>query len=564
MSELSRRSFLGALGASGAVALASTRAKGLTGSKARPNIVLVITDDQGYGDLACHGNPHLRTPHLDRLHGESLRLTRFYTCPVCAPTRAGLMTGRYNYRTGVVDTFVGRAMMHSDEVTMAEQLGKAGYATGIFGKWHLGDNFPMRPGDQGFQEVLVHRGGGIGQPGDPPETDYFDPLLQHNGEQKRFEGYCTDIFFDAAMEYIRVQAAAERPFFCYISTNAPHTPLTIGESYVKPYLDMGLSDDTARLYGMIENLDENMGRLLTALERPGLRENTLLLFMTDNGAQHLGGDDRFNAGLNQWKGSVYEGGIRVPCFVRWPARLRAGEDCSHLAANIDLMPTLLAACGAALPDDRAIDGVDMLATLENPAQQPRERRYFTQWHRGDVPEQGRDYAVVEQRYKLVKGTELYDLEADPGETKNLAVDMPEKAAAMRAAYEAWFANVSATRGYDPPRIVVGAPQENPALLTRQDWRGVNGWGDGEIGHWLVDVAQAWNYEITVQFPPADVARTAHFRLGELHLEAPLDAPVTEHVFSGASLQSGCAKLEAWVSSHEKSVGAQYVTVRREA
>ena len=528
----------------------------------RPNVILVITDDQGYGDLACHGNPHVRTPNLDRLHGESVRLQRFYVCPVCAPTRASLMTGRYYYRTGVVDTWVGRAMMYPDEVTVAELLGEAGYATGIFGKWHLGDNYPMRPTDQGFQEALVHRGGGIGQPGDPPGTDYFDPLLQHNDVQKRYEGYCTDIFFDAAIDYIEAQKKGEKPFFCYISTNAPHTPLTVSEAYKQPYLDMGLSEDTARLYGMVENIDDNMGKLTKALDRLEFRENTILLFMTDNGAQRNKGGDRFNAGQKSWKGSVYEGGIRVPCFVRWPAKLDAGADCAQLSAHIDLLPTLIAACGAQLPTDRTIDGSNLLPTLEDPAAAPVARRYFTQWHRGDAPELGRDYAVVEQRYKLVKGKELYDLQEDPGETRNLAADMPEKVDELRAAYERWFADVSATRGYDPPRIVLGAPEENPSLLTRQDWRGVDRWSDDVVGHWLVDVAHAGTYQITAEFTKSDVARTAHFRLGGVQITAPLAANTSALTFADVDFPEGPAKLEAFAEADDHAMGAQYVTVRK--
>ena len=226
----------------------------------QPNIVLIITDDQGYGDLGSTGNQQIQTPNLDRFAEESTRFNRFYVSPVCAPTRASLMTGRYNYRTGVVDTYVGRAMMESSEITLAELLRDAGYDTGIFGKWHLGDTWPIRPMDQGFAESLVHMGGGIGQPSDPPDNTYFEPTLQHNGETVRPDGYCTDIFADAAIEYIKEQRS--KPFFVYLATNAPHGPLQIDEQYVAKYRDMGIENKTARIYGMVENIDENVGKVL--------------------------------------------------------------------------------------------------------------------------------------------------------------------------------------------------------------------------------------------------------------------------------------------------------------
>jgi len=307
MNALNRRTF-GKL--AGASALMTSAAFNGQTQNQQPNVILVITDDQGYGDLGVHGNQEIQTPNLDSFATESVHFKNFYVCPVCAPTRASLMTGRYNYRTGVVDTYLGRAMMFGDEVTLAHSLGEAGYKTGIFGKWHLGDNYPMRPDDQGFQEALVHKGGGIGQPSDPPGNTYFDPVLYHNGRDKKYEGYCTDIFTNATIDFI--EKNRNQPFFAYLSTNAPHTPLQIHDKYVQPYLDKGLDETTAKVYGMITNLDENMGRLLSRLDELDLSENTIVIFMTDNGAQQ----SRYNAGLRGRKGTVYEGGIRVPFYIR--------------------------------------------------------------------------------------------------------------------------------------------------------------------------------------------------------------------------------------------------------
>jgi arylsulfatase A-like enzyme len=296
------------------LALASCGGPELQEPSLPPNIVLVMTDDQGWAQVGWRGNEVIQTPHLDRLAAESVEFTRFYVSPVCAPTRASLMTGRYNYRTGVVDTYLGRAMRHSDERTLPEMLGAAGYRSGIFGKWRLGDNYPMRPQDQGFDEVLVHGGGGIGQPADPPGNSYFDPILRHDGIEQQRKGYCTHIFFDAAIEFI--ERNREKPFFAYIPTNAPHSPYLVPDSYIEPYKTKGLDEKDAAIYGMITNIDDNVGRLVARLDDLGLAENTILIFMTDNGPTTR----HFTAGLRSQKASVYEGGVRVPFLLRWPAK----------------------------------------------------------------------------------------------------------------------------------------------------------------------------------------------------------------------------------------------------
>ena len=300
--------------------------------RGRPNILLIITDDQGYGDLGSTGNPILKTPNLDRFARQSVRLTQFYVSPVCSPTRASLLTGRYAYRTGVVDTWLGRSMMHTEEVTLAEMLGPAGYKTGIFGKWHLGDNFPMRPGDQGFAESLVLRGGGLGQPGDLPGGNvYVDPVLLRNGKPEQKKGYCADVFTDATMAF--VEGNRRSPFFACLAFNTPHEPLSqvpkrehehyqLADLSAKrfftpkgfPLPDNLEPDKIARVYAMVANIDYNVGRLLKRLETLNLTRDTIVVFLTDNGPAF----PRFNAGMRGLKGSVYEGGIRVPCFVRWP------------------------------------------------------------------------------------------------------------------------------------------------------------------------------------------------------------------------------------------------------
>jgi arylsulfatase A-like enzyme len=549
MSRTSRRAFL----AGAAPAPFLVRA-----SQARqPNVVLIITDDQGYGDLSIHGNPHLKTPHIDRIGAEGVRFTQFQVSPVCSPTRASLMTGRYNYRTGVVDTYLGRSMMYPDEVTIAEILGRHGYRTGLFGKWHLGDNYPMRPIDQGFQVALCHNGGGIGQPSDPPGNSYFDPILQEDGRPVRVKGYCTDIFFDRAAEFI--EASRQRPFFAYISTNAPHTPLDVAEELAAPYRAMGLDDTITKIYGMVKNIDDNAGRLLERLARLELEQDTIVIFLTDNGPQQ----DRFNAGMRGRKGTVYQGGIRVPFFFRWPRSIQRGRTIDTIAAHIDVLPTLLEACGVALPAGLRIDGRSLLPLIRGQNPSWPERTLFTQWRRGDQPEPFRSAAVRTSRYKLIDGKELYDLSSDPGEQHDLAAANPKIAAQLRAAYERWFKDVSSTRGYAPPRIYVGAEQENPVILTRQDWRGPKAsWDENGLGHWEVDVRAPGRYEILLRVFPAPAGGKARFRLNNLDLEQPIAKGATEHRFPPAVLQSGPGRAEPVLEYNGTQVGARYVEIRK--
>ena len=546
----------------GAAALAApfvhTAAKGQ--GRERPNVILIMSDDQGYGDLSLHGNPHLRTPHLDRIGKEGAQFTQFQVCPVCSPTRSSLLTGRYNYRTGVVDTYLGRSMMWPDEVTLAEMLQPAGYSTGIFGKWHLGDNYPLRSIDQGFQESVVCTGGGLTQPSDPPGNHYQDPMLLVNGKWEKRAGYCTDIFFNETIRFIEKHRRDR--FFAYVATNAPHTPLEIAEDYWKPFAAMGLDETTAKVYGMCRNLDENAGRLLAAMERLGVANDTILIFMTDNGPQQA----RFNAGMRGRKGTVYQGGIRVPFFLRWPGRVKPGK-IDRIAAHIDVTPTLAEICGAKLPSGRTIDGRSLAPLLRGDGAGWADRTLYTQWHRGEVPELFRDCAARTQQYKLVNGRELYDVAADPEEKTDLAVARPEVAAPvvarMRKGVEEWFASVAAERNFAPPRIALGAPQANPVTLTRQDWRGPKaGWDAASIGHWEVDVARGGRFDVTVRFAKAAEAGTLEVKLGSFRGTKEFAAGAETATVAGAELAKGPGQLAPLVTVGRAERGAQYVDVKR--
>jgi arylsulfatase A-like enzyme len=562
------------------------------GDEARPNLLLIITDDQGYGDLGVHGNPRIRTPNLDRLAGESVRLQSFYVSPVCSPTRSSLLTGRYNYRTGVVDTFVGRSLMHPEEVTLAEMLGAAGYRTGIFGKWHLGDNAPLRPIDQGFQEALVIKGGGIGQPSDPPGgSSYFDPVLQHNGRSEKHQGYCSDVFTSAAIDFL--EAADRRPFFVYLAFNCPHDPLQAPPAELAQYRAMSLNagdfpqvgapippaqmsgpDTIARVYAMVTNIDTNVGRILAALDARGVAQDTILIFLTDNGPAQA----RYNAGLRDRKGTVYEGGIHVPCFIRWPGRLPGGSVVDRIAAHIDLVPTLLEACGVAPPRGLRLDGRSLLSLLRGrtDAAWP-DRTLFFQWHRGDRPELDRAFAARAQRYKLLRPEpplgsrqlpplELYDLNNDPWEQHNLAGEQPQTVARMHAEYRAWFQDVAATRGFDPIRIELGGPRENPTILTRQDWRGPRAaWGPDSLGYWEVVVVRDGRFDATLHLTPRPFPTVASIQLRGVHRRLRLDPGVDQCTFSGVPLSAGPGRLEAWVEGNHATTGVLDLAVhRREA
>ena len=531
-----------------------------------PNIVLVMTDDQGWAQVGSHGNESIATPHLDRLASQSVEFTRFYVSPVCAPTRASLMTGRYNYRTGVVDTYVGRAMMHSDEATLAEILSQAGYRTGIFGKWHLGDNYPMRTIDQGFEESLVHKGGGIGQPSDPLGNSYFDPVLQLNGQPRKYEGYCTDIFFDAALEFI--QENRKESFFAYIPTNAPHSPYDVPNSYIQPYLEQGLNDKDARIYGMITNIDDNVGRLMKKLEELQLDRDTILIFMTDNGPT----TEHFTAGFRDRKATVFEGGIRVPFFFRWPGRMQPSR-IGDIAAHIDLLPTLLEAVGD-VAADVPLDGISLLARMEGREASLPDRTLYIQSHRGNVPQLYRNFAAIGPRYKLLQPLsfsdkmppdaelQLYDLDADPSESRDLSTELPEVVDRMRQGYETWFREVSATRGYSPPRIAIGTSHEDPVILTRQDWQmvGKDGWGDSDLGYWEVSVANAGNYQIRFRFRPPEQSGEAELRIQNIVQIQAIGADASEVTFESAQLAAGDTRLEAKLRKGGQTVGVRYVDI----
>lgn len=413
----------------------------------RPNIILVITDDQGYGDLGWTGNPVLRTPNLDAFARESVRLTNFHVSPTCAPTRAALLTGRHEFRSGVTHTIYERERLSLKAITFPQVLRSAGYTTGIFGKWHLGDEAAYRPDKRGFDETFIHGAGGIGQTypgscGDAPGNTYLSPAILHNGVFVKTSGYCTDVFFGQALRWINEKRKGDRPFYAQIALNVPHAPLECPEEYANRYRGK-VSEPEAKFYGMIENIDENFGRLTARLKELGLERNTLVIFMTDNGGTV--GVKRFNAGMRGSKGTPYEGGTRVPSFWRWPAGFSGGADCEALTAHIDIFPTLAEMAGIRLDSNLRLDGRSLMPLLRNPSAPWPDRYLIThlgRWPKGKAADaKFEKCAIRNTRLTLVNNTELYDVIADPGQSKNVIGEFPTEVAELRRAYDQWWEEI---------------------------------------------------------------------------------------------------------------------------
>jgi len=580
-------------------------------ARCHANVVFVLTDDQGYGDLGCHGNPIVQTPNLDRFHAESVRLTDFHVGPTCAPTRAGLMTGHFHNSTGVWHTIGGRSLLRRDEWTLATALREAGYRTGIFGKWHLGDAYPYRPQDRGFETTVVHGGGGISQTHDWWGNDYFDDTYRVNGEPRAFTGYCTDVFFREGLRFI--EANKDRPFFCYISTNAPHGPYNVEPAYRQLYKGKTAEHRDA-FYGMITNIDENFGVLRTKLREWGLEDDTILVFMTDNGSANgceLDKDDfvvdGYNAGMRGRKGSAYDGGHRVPCFVRWPGGgLDAGHDVAGLTANVDFMPTVLDLCGVPVPEGRTFHGTSLAPLLHGQTEDWPERTIVTDSQRLVHPIKWRNSAVMARQWRLINGSELHDIKADPEQRRDVAADHPDVVAQLREEYEQWWALTSGRHDEEIP-ISLGADAGVEVELNGHDWRNEDcncPWNQGAIragvvsnGYWEVQVEAEGEYEIELRrWPKAtdrpigagidgdDVefrrdaiaegcwgwytggkalpVRQAHVKIGEQEQTKPIGPDDTCARFT-THLGKGPAHLQTWLAGHGHfTVGAYYVYVTR--
>lgn len=473
----------------------------------RPNVIFVLTDDQGYPPLGCHGHPFIQTPNLDAFHGESVRFEQFHTGTTCAPTRAGLMTGHYCNSTGVWHTIGGRSLLRANEWTLPSALSGAGYDTAMFGKWHLGDEYPYRPQDRGFGHAVHHGGGGISQQCDWWGNDYFDDTYMVNGEPRKYEGYCTDVFFAEAMEFIEQRASRDQPFFCYISTNAPHGPWNVEPRYRNLYMDKAEGEPYARFLGMCTNIDENFGKLRSKLQELGIEDNTVLIFMSDNGMTGVrGATDIYMGGMRGFKGSPYDGGHRVPCFVRWPAGgFAEGREIAALASYVDFMPTILDLCGVEVASDRTFHGESLVPLMRGEDDGHwAERIIATDTQRVANPLKWRQSCVMKNRWRLVNRGELYDLESDPLQERNVAADRPDVVSELQAGYERWWE--LCTEGIDQEiPVPVGVPGRDEAILRTHDLRNENDhavvWNQKQVregmsclGWWEITVEQEGAYE----------------------------------------------------------------------
>lgn len=569
----------------------------------KPNIILIMTDDQGYGDIAAHGNPWIKTPEMDKLHGESVRFTDFHVGTTCSPTRAGLMTGRNCNEVGAWHTIIGRNFLRQGEVTIADVLQENDYATGMFGKWHLGDNVPYLPHNRGFDQAVYHGGGGVGQTPDYWNNDYFDDTYFRNGVPEKFEGYCTDIWFDEALKFI--EANKEGPFFTYIATNAPHGPFHVPQSYIDMYNE-NEEVPNANFYGMITNIDENLGRLRAKLEALNISDNTILVFMTDNGTS--GGiqlnrtgfktGKGFNAGMRGKKGSAYEGGHRVPLFVHWPdGGLAHGKDVDFITGYTDIVPTLLDLCGIEYQPKLPYEGESLANLLKNPADPWKSRTLITDTQREEFLVKWKDASIMTEDYRLIRGEELYAIKTDPGQKEDIAAENEEIVEQLRKEYETWWKRVAKHADVINP-IPVGFDSSTVTLTCHDihaDSSQSPAWHQNHVrlnrnpnGFWIIDVKTKGRYQIALHRyaresqtglsasvplgddidggnpAPEGVAISpiaAKVQIGEQAQSAAVNEGALNAVFE-MDLEPGEQKLQTWLNEEDGgSTGAYYVYVK---
>lgn len=528
--------------------LATLQGEDTSKPAARPNILLILTDDQGYGDFSIHGNPHVQTPNIDRLGHESVRFDRFFVNSFCAPTRAALLTGRWPLRTGCHGVTHNREAMRPSEVTLAEALRGGGYRSACIGKWHNGEQYPFTPQGQGFDEFFGFNNGHW--------NNYFDAVLLRGAKHDATKGYITDVLTDEAMKFIT--ANKRSPFFCYLSYNAPHSPYQVPDRYFDRFTAKGFDGRLAAFYGMCENIDDNVGRLLAHLDAERLAENTIVLFLTDNGG--TAGVKTYNAGMRGGKTSVHEGGSRVPLFIRWPAAQWTPHVVKPIVSHIDLYPTLLDLCGVKAPAGPPVDGVTLRPLLERSPQSRDwpERTLFTH---NPIDESNRyPGAVRTQKYRLVrdimgsaggsraqandasaKPWQLYDMENDPGQDRNIARAHPGIVKDLAARYDAWFADIS-REGLQRFPLPVGHGGHHPVELHApqaffdeplhfaagpgfaNDW--LTGWTDAKAKVWFeIEVVAAGEYavELACACPAGDAGSRIRLAIGDQSLEVKIPA-----------------------------------------
>lgn len=589
---------------------------GASSLMAKPNVIVVMTDDQGYPELSVHGNPILQTPHLDRLHGQSIRLEDYHVSPMCAPTRGQLMTGLDAARNGAINVSSGRALLRPELPTIANFFGDAGYATGLFGKWHLGANYPFRPEDRGFDEACWFPSSHIGSVPDYWGNDYFDDTYVNNGKWKQYKGYCTDVFFEEGMSFMKQAARDDKPFLAIIMPNTPHGPLVakdedeakilkILEQPEFANMDRALKTRLADYLGMIINIDDNMGTMMKFLEDEGLRDDTIITFQTDNGSTH--GPLYYNAGMRGSKTELWEGGHRVPFLISWPnGGLLKPQDIHGLTQVQDILPTLLDLCD--IPRDAKFDGMSLASIFRGKAVVPEDRMLVINYSRmpgfvnyptpfAQTLMQRNLGEVLWKRWRLLEDRELYNLETDPLQQTNVIDKHPKVLAKMRNRLDNWWADVGPNAN-DVQRVIIGSEHENPSRLTGCEWLDVFidqqrqiRVGQEKSGYWMLEVAEDGEYDFELRRWPIEIDRpinapseggqgainvdTASFYLSDYHhldigdktpyrfegLNKPIGPNDTGITFT-AQLKKGPIALHTWFRGPTTTMSAYYVYVTK--
>ncbi len=547
----------------------------------RPNIVFVMTDDQGYWDTGATGNPHIDTPNMNRIAAEGVQFSRYYAAPVCAPTRAGIMTGRTYLRTGLYNTRFGGDSLGKHEVTVAQLLRNSGYRTGLFGKWHLGKYPGYQPQERGFDEFFGHYHGHI-------ERYEFPDQVVHNGRPVEARGYVTDLFTDASMDFIEQSIReGDKPFFCALMFNAPHSPWLLdtslygqpaGDKLLAKYLQRGLPLREARIYSLIERVDQNLGRLLDKLDALDIADETLVVFTSDNG-----GVSRFwKGGMQGQKASPYEGGVRAPCFVRWPGLIPSGKVIPAQVSHVDWLPTFCDLAKIAVPSDRTIDGKSLLPLLKAGEGTEHHQYVYHTWDRY-TPNPNLRWGISDSRWKLVgmfgadqtpsrSRWRLFDLQADPGETENVARQHPEIVDRLRNEFVRWFDDVTEGVDYRPIPIPVGEAGQNQVEISPSwaswhgknihytfdgyDWDTIDRWKEpGEQAVWRLDVRRRGTYHVRLSYGcrPLDAGGVLRLRAGAASVEHQVVATATADQFGlfdvgPMELDQGAIELVAEVVS----------------
>ncbi len=478
-----------------------------------PNILVILADDQGWGDLSVHGNTNLQTPHIDSLARDGALLERFFVCAVCAPTRAEFLTGRYHSRGGVRGVSTGQERLNTDEKTIAEAFKAAGYTTGAFGKWHNGSQWPYHPNARGFDEYYGFTSGHWGE--------YFNPPLEHNGKFVRGKDYITDDLTEHALTFIEQNKS--RPFFCYLPFNTPHSPFCVPDEFWNRFKDKPIAmrargdqkeelDVTRCVLAMCENIDWNVGRLLRKLDDLRLSDNTIVIYFSDNGPNSW----RWNGGMKGRKGSTDEGGVRAPFFIRWPGRIKGGTKVREIAGAIDLLPTLTSLAGVSRVGDKPLDGKDLSPLLFGTAGNWPDRMIFSH--------QNNQVSVRTQQHRLDNRGALFDMVADPGQATDIAGTQPQVAARLRQSVAAWRKEVL-PKGPDERPFPVGYREFPMTPLPARDGvpHGnvrrsagapncsyfVNWTSPDDRMTWDIEVHTAGEYDVAICYtcPPADAGST---------------------------------------------------------